>query len=633
MRFFQAAISSSVTAAGLVCLLASCSKRPPPLTPWPDETKGVSEPLPPQIASAMFRVEGEQIVTGSGAPVQLRGIAFGNEVWEHTEIPSAHHDGRDYARVRKMGMNSVRFYLSYKTFEEDDAPGRYKQSGFDWLDQNIEWAKQNEIRLVLNMHAPVGGYQGSGGGDALWEKPELQDRFVNLWRAIARRYRAEPTVIGYGILNEPLPTKSKEQWQKLAQRTVDEIRRVDQHHIMFVERAIAVGEDWSEDENHNFVRVDDDNVVYEFHFYKPFHFTHQNAGWSDFAAREGWYPDEHVTEVGWHHLSTEAVTQSDPLPPGDTTWTMLETNPFVVTDDNLVVGKPFLVCDQGEGKAIFDSLTLTRVRTRDEESSPKRGPQSTQAEEEPEEIETVFEIDLDTRRGWYFWDPTGKGAAEFTPSGNGDSTALFISGTEGPANLGSDPLRFQPEVGYEYQLHGVAKGKDLSKKSRCGLRLEFYSSKVPVHQRTKAFLEQELDAYVKWGQEEKVPLYLGEFGVIRDGFLPGRGGVKWVSDMLSLILERDLSFAYHAYHEVPFGLFVGDRGLPSVSAVNLPLYEVFVKTLVGPDADAMLDGQGTTKTAGGEDEATPEGQPHEEQPAPDGDEGSGEGEQDVHDFD
>jgi hypothetical protein len=158
----------------------------------------------------------------------------------------------------------------------------------------------------------------------------------------------------------------------------------------------------------------------------------------------------------------------------------------------------------------------------------------------------------------------------------------------GPANLGSDPLRFQPEPGYEYQLQGLARGQGLSEKSRCGLRLQFYSSKVPVQKRDKSYLEQELDAYLAWGRQQKVPLYLREFGTIRDSFLPGRGGVKWVEDMFELLKEREVSFAYQAYHEQDFGIFVGGRGLPSADAANLPLYETIVKALVGPDADTKL---------------------------------------------
>src|SRR5690606_26202388 len=141
----------------------------------------------------------------------------------------------------------------------------------------------------------------------------------------------------------------------------NEIRLVDQHHVIFIERANAVGGDWSEDENRNFFRVDDDNVVYEFHFYKPFHFTHQNANWSDFAAREGWYPDENVVEVDWFQLKAEATAESDLLPPGTSDWTMLTTKPFVVRDTKLTVGKPFLGWSKGRATPVFASWAWTKL--------------------------------------------------------------------------------------------------------------------------------------------------------------------------------------------------------------------------------------------------------------------------------
>jgi hypothetical protein len=55
---------------------------------------------------------------------------------------------------------------------------------------------------------------------------------------------------------------------------------------------------------------------------------------------------------------------------------------------------------------------------------------------------------------------------------------------------------------------------------------------VPVQTRGKAFLEQELNAYLAWGKREKVPLFLGEFGAIRAAFAEDRGGERWTADML-----------------------------------------------------------------------------------------------------
>ncbi len=565
-----------------------CGGHPPPLTARASEKVLNREPLEAQVLAQFWQVSGEQIVTNKGTPIRLQGIALGNQVWGHTEIPSSHHRGEDYKKIDEMGMNSVRFYLSANTFESFETPGVYKESGWNWLDQNIEWAKENGIRLVLNMHKPW-GIDGAAGQEAqFWTNQEYQDRFVNLWRVIAERYRAEPNIVGFDILNEPHPPKSQLQWKELVNRVISEVREVNQHHIFFVERVNAVGADWTENAARNFVRVSDEQVVYEFHFYKPYHFTHQNASFSNFAAREGWYPDHNVPEAEWYNLTTRHQSHSEYLSPGNSDWTMLETEPFLVQDKELVLGKPILVCDSGEGRVVFDSLSLTRLKTLQEDTTISQEEDALVEKQEAPEVELLFEVDLDTRRGWFFWSENGLGKAEFLPEGHGDFSALSLSGTTGLANLGSDPLRFPLEQGFEYQLQGLARAENLGEKSRCGLRLEFYSSKVPIVTRGKEYLEQELDAYLQWGKKEGVPVYMGEWGTIRDSFLPGRGGELWVRDMLTLIDEKNVSHSYHSYHEMAFGLFRSEGKLPREEDINEKLYRAFTE-VPPPTAKADSD--------------------------------------------
>src|SRR5574344_946521 len=111
----------------------------------------------------------------------------------------------DYGRVKAMGFNSVRFYINYALFESDSRPGQYREQGFSWLDQNIAAARDQGVGLILNMHYPQGGFQSNGAGDALWNSKKNQDRLVALWKEIAKRYRGEPVIIGYGLVNEPVP--------------------------------------------------------------------------------------------------------------------------------------------------------------------------------------------------------------------------------------------------------------------------------------------------------------------------------------------------------------------------------------------------------------------------------------------
>jgi endoglucanase len=225
------------------------------------------------------RADGGNLIDEEGKTVFLRGISFGNDVWykSHYDIPVGHHSEEDYGRVATMGFNSICFYVNYQLFEWDDAPFTYRESGFAWLDQNIAWARKYGVYLILNMHVPQGGHQSNGHGSSFWDEPTNQERFIALWKVIARRYKDEAVILGYGILNEPWPTENIAQWETVARSTAAAIRQEDRNHILIVERALQVEEDFLSD-NHNgelnFVLLDDSNVMYEFHFYAPHSFTH-----------------------------------------------------------------------------------------------------------------------------------------------------------------------------------------------------------------------------------------------------------------------------------------------------------------------------------------------------------------------
>jgi len=277
-------------AAALLLAAAACSvtpDHPPPAAP------SLARSAPETTGPARFlHAAGARWLDETGTPVRLRGMAFANEVYTKNPLPVQHHGAADYARLRAMGMNLARFYLYYGTLEDDAAPLRYKASGWDWLDRNVAWARAHGVYLILNVHAPQGGFQSLGEGGALWSQPDYQDRFVAMWRAIAARYADEPVIAGYDLLNEPVVLRDKREWQQLAQRTARAIREVDTRHSVIVERVNAVAGRWDNDAEMNFVTIDDPNVVYTFHFYEPFHFTHAHAPWSNMAQVEGgqWGP-------------------------------------------------------------------------------------------------------------------------------------------------------------------------------------------------------------------------------------------------------------------------------------------------------------------------------------------------------
>ena len=497
-------------------------------------------------------------MNGDGRVVILGGVAFGNQVWMDIADPRKHHSEIDYERVRSLGMNAVRFYMNDVTFEDAKSPGQWKPSGWAWLDDNIAWAKKQGIYLVLNLHVPPGGYQSLGKGTLLWDSPEAQYRFISLWKAIAERYRSESTIAGYDLLNEPVVTKSIDQWQSLAQRTIAAVRTVDPWHMVFVERVNAVGADWKENADRNFFRVADPNTVYEFHFYKPFHFTHQNAPWAELAAADTRYPNANAAGIEWFNDDWKTSTfQSPRLPAGDSDWKFYTGAPFTATDSALVVGKPSLGCSRNSGKAWFDDLRLEEL---DSKGKLKR---------------TIWSMNLHSKRGWFYWTKDGSGTASNESVGHSDNDSVAISGSQSDANLSAEYLQFRVEPKSVYRLSGWMKGQAVPAKATCQIRIDFYSARAPVFPLDKSFLAYEMDAYVNWGKRQHVPLFLGEFGVVRQTFEADRGGLRWVDDMLDLIAQRQLNFTYHDYHETYMGLFYGDNSLPDPAQANQALLDLF----------------------------------------------------------
>ncbi len=250
--------------------------------------------------SGFVRREGNKLML-DGREIHLRGICFGNNVFEgewdnYHELPYTHHDEKDYMRIKSWGMNVIRFYMNYKTFEDDCRPFKYKQTGWEWLDRNIAWAKKYGIYLILDMHVPQGGTQYTNEGTGLWFNKKNQRRYMALWKAIAKRYANEKIIAGYDLLNEPVVTRSIDQWRDLANRTVKEIRSVDKNHVMVMECILGIMTDWrSFHRAENIFLINDDNVLYSFHFYFPFSFSHQFAIWTGMK-KGGKYPDNDLWE-------------------------------------------------------------------------------------------------------------------------------------------------------------------------------------------------------------------------------------------------------------------------------------------------------------------------------------------------
>jgi len=506
----------------------------------------------------LLQLQGTQITDANKNPVYLQGIAFSNFIWSNTSFPEVHHTEIDYQRTKDMGMNVIRFYMNYRYFEDDTNPYTYKQSGWDWLDENIAWAKKYDIYLILNMHAPQGGYQSAGEGDALWDDVENQNRLAALWKAIAERYKDEVQIAGFGPLNEPVPNNSVDQWTELAQKLINEIRSVDKNHLLFIERANHVkGNPPAVD--FNFPKVTGENIVYEFHGYDPHIYTHQLlefAGLGD----GGKYPDENILEV-LNSKWVDASFNNPSLPSGTTDWTYFEGEHYKITDENIDFGEPVLVAAQVSGRVYFDDIVIKEY------------------DENDNFVRTIYEANLNNLDGWSFWTVDGAGSNGLSSTvGHNDTGSLYIDGTTGDSNMFNILQQFLVKPNYSYEISGWMKGENVASNASCNIRLDFYTATSPVLKRNKAYLEAKIGEIVAWAKTNNAALYMGEFGAGYPCFQNDKGGLQFVRDMVDINKKNNIHFTYHVYHEDSFGLYLGGA-LPNPTNVNQPLIDLFTDIL------------------------------------------------------
>ena len=177
----------------------------------------------------------------------LIGIANTNQFYE--DWLSNHVRKTDIDSLKAWGFNSVRLPMHYNLFtlpiEDEPIAGQntWLTKGFELTDSLIAWCKQNQMYVILDLHAAPGG-QGYDAAisdydptkPSLWESEANKKKTIALWKKIAEKYSNEPWVAGYDLLNEPnwdLPGDTA--LKNLYKDITDSIRSVDTKHILFIE--------------------------------------------------------------------------------------------------------------------------------------------------------------------------------------------------------------------------------------------------------------------------------------------------------------------------------------------------------------------------------------------------------------
>jgi aryl-phospho-beta-D-glucosidase BglC (GH1 family) len=211
-------------------------------------------------------------------------------VWQENYITE-----EDFIFLEEMGDNVVRIPFFYRdlTDTEGNFIGYNEKAAdpyaaaFNRLDKLIAMAGKHGIYVILDCHGAQGSQNASdhsgldGKDDKVSaskfffgdEAPANQEKFYAMWQVIAERYKGNPIVAGYDLMNEPFCTYRYNRPNGLSDnelhellwgiydKAYDTIRKEDPDHVIIMEAT------WDAIDLPNPDDYEWENVMYEYHNY------------------------------------------------------------------------------------------------------------------------------------------------------------------------------------------------------------------------------------------------------------------------------------------------------------------------------------------------------------------------------
>lgn len=172
-----------------------------------------------------------------------------------------------FERIKRAGFDSVRIPIRWSAHAQTSTPFKIDERFFQRVDWAIHEALQRGLVVVINMHHY----------DEIFQQPaEHKARFLQLWEQISRRYQTQSDRLYFELLNEPHGQLTETMWNAYLRDALNVVRTTNR------ERMVLLGPGrWNKISELPSLRLppDDRRLIVTFHYYDPFHFTHQGASW------------------------------------------------------------------------------------------------------------------------------------------------------------------------------------------------------------------------------------------------------------------------------------------------------------------------------------------------------------------
>jgi endoglucanase len=197
-----------------------------------------------------------------------RGVNFGDAL----EAPKEGEWGvvlKDeyFLEAKLAGFDAIRLPVRWNAHALETAPFTIDPSFFARVDWAVENGLSRGMTVILDFHHFL----------PFMDCPRCErERFLTLWSQIAGHYQAYPPELVFELLNEPTDAVPAGEWNTALTAALGVIRATNPR------RAVIVGPvGWNGLGALPTLDLpeSDRGLIVTFHYYEPFHFTHQGADW------------------------------------------------------------------------------------------------------------------------------------------------------------------------------------------------------------------------------------------------------------------------------------------------------------------------------------------------------------------
>ncbi len=180
----------------------------------------------------------------------------------------------DFRKIKAAGFDTVRIPVRWSEYTGSTPNYEIDADFMANVQTTVSAALDADLNVILNIHH----------FEEIMQQPRAEMKhLLAMWRQIGVAFADAPDSLWFEALNEPHTELKGTLMQAAQTAAILGIRETNPDRII-----IIGGEDWSGINSLvTNIAPTDNNIVYTFHYYDPFDFTHQEASWLGDAMPKG----------------------------------------------------------------------------------------------------------------------------------------------------------------------------------------------------------------------------------------------------------------------------------------------------------------------------------------------------------